>query len=172
MKVNTTSPVGAAHKVHENLIRRFPGPYFATPCGVLAPLLDLLEGSDQYHVVPREDNAIGMAAGYSLAGGLPTVLMQNSGLGQSVNALASLVVPYGIPMLIIVSMRGTDSDPTEENLAMGRLVAPVLRELGIDFDTLDPEKSPEQFGHARRVVEQQQKPFALLVKPDTFSWKA
>ena len=58
-------------------------------------------------------------------------MMQSSGVGNTVNGLASLLVAYQIPALLIVSMRG---DPGEWNWAqvpMGRAVAPVLDALGI-----------------------------------------
>ncbi|MCL2465363.1 MAG: hypothetical protein FWF28_09895, partial [Micrococcales bacterium] len=125
------SPPDPAVVVHRELVTRALGPYFATPCGVLAPLLELLADEPDYQVVAREDNAVGLAAGVGLAGGAATVLMQNSGLGQSVNALASLVVPYAIPMLLVISLRGTGPDVTAENRAMGRLTEPILDGLGI-----------------------------------------
>lgn len=167
--ITSTTAVGV---VHQNLIRNFPGPYFATPCGVLSPLLSLLETSDDYHCVPREDNAIGMAAGAWMAGASPVVLMQNSGLGQSVNALASLVVPYSIPMLLIVSMRGMPPDPTEENQGMARLTPVILRELGMEYETLCPEQSEQQFEQAARWVKEKRLSRTLLVMPDAFDWKA
>ena len=47
-----------------------------------------------------------MAAGAWLGGKLPMVLMQNSGLGVSVNALASLTTMYALPVLLVISWRG------------------------------------------------------------------
>ncbi|MEU4685782.1 thiamine pyrophosphate-binding protein [Streptomyces xinghaiensis] len=160
------------HDTHEALVRHGFGPYFATPCGILAPLLDRLEAEPGYHVVTREDNAIGQAAGAALAGAAPVALMQNSGFGQSVNALASLVVPYEIPMLLIVSLRGVDPDPTPENLGMGRFTATALDTLGIPHRVLDPGTAAERVGWARRVLREPRSAAALLVRPDTFGWKA
>jgi sulfopyruvate decarboxylase subunit alpha len=42
----------------------------------------------------REEEAVGIAAGLYLGGARPTVMMQSSGLGNSLNAIASLLVPY------------------------------------------------------------------------------
>ena len=44
----------------------------------------------------REEECFGWAAGYRAAGGMPLVLVQCSGLGNSLNAIGSLVVPYGL----------------------------------------------------------------------------
>ena len=58
----------------------------------------------------REEEAFGIAAGLYLGGRLPTVMLQSSGIGNSLNALTSLLVPYQIPALMIVSMRGELDD--------------------------------------------------------------
>ncbi|WP_327179517.1 thiamine pyrophosphate-binding protein [Streptomyces sp. NBC_01335] len=166
------SDTTAATAVFDALVEHDMGPYFATPCGVLAPLLAQLQERADYHVVAREDNAVGMAAGVALTGGTATVLMQNSGFGQSVNALASLVVPYRIPMLLIISMRGTPPDPTPENLAMGRLTAPILDGLGIGHHYLSAGMADDQIRDVRRTVVEKRHSHALLVRPDEFDWEA
>ncbi|MGX1759500.1 hypothetical protein ACWIG5_21735 [Streptomyces lydicus] len=159
-------------EVHEGLTQPPFGPYFATPCGILAPLLERLERRTDYWTIAREDNAVGEAAGAALGGNYPVVLMQNSGFGNSVNALASLVVPYRIPMLLVVSMRGTHSDPTPENEGMGRITEPILQGLGIGHEMLEAGRVAEQFVDALRMLEEKHKPAALLVKPDLFGWSA
>src|SRR5579862_2244787 len=57
-------------------------------------------------IATREEEAFGIAAGLYLGGARPTVMLQSSGLGNSLNAIASLLVPYQIPVLIVISMRG------------------------------------------------------------------
>ena len=52
----------------------------------------------------REEEAFGIAAGLFLGGKRPTVMLQSSGLGNSLNALTSLLIPYRIPVLLVVSM--------------------------------------------------------------------
>jgi hypothetical protein len=67
--------------------------FFAgVPCSLLKGLVSILDADPDAHYVSatREDSALGMAAGAYLGGKTPMVLMQNSGLGVSVNALASL----------------------------------------------------------------------------------
>lgn len=79
----------------------------------------------------REEEAVGIAAGFYLGGAKPALLMQSSGLGNTLNALGSLLVAFQIPVVMVISMRG---DPGEWNAAqvpMGRAVAPVLDALGI-----------------------------------------
>ena len=85
----------------------------------------------------REEEAFGIAAGMYLGGARPTVMLQSSGLGNSLNALTSLLVPYQIPVLAIVSMRG---DPGEWNAAqvpMGQAVAPICRAIGVPVSSAE-----------------------------------
>src|SRR5215510_667182 len=51
----------------------------------------------------REEEAFGVAAGLYLGGARPAVMLQSSGLGNSLNALTSLLVPYRIPVLAVIS---------------------------------------------------------------------
>ncbi|MFJ4184416.1 thiamine pyrophosphate-binding protein [Kitasatospora sp. NPDC089509] len=148
------------------------GPFFGTPCGILEPFYAALERDAGLLTVPREDAAVGIAAGAAAAGRLPVVLMQNSGLGQSVNALASLTVPYRVPMLLVVSLRGVDPDPTAENLVMGRLTEPLLDGLGVPAVRIDPDRPGHQVRWAHRLVAQERRPAALLVTPSLFGWQA
>src|SRR5262249_45185077 len=66
--------------------------------------------------VTREEEGVGLLAGAWLAGRRGALLMQNSGLGNSVNALASPCVASQIPMVLLISHRG---DLGEFNPAQG-----------------------------------------------------
>lgn len=77
-------------------------------------------------IATREEEAFGIAAGLYLGGHKPTVMLQSSGLGNAINALTSLLVPYQIPSLIIVSMRGDVNEWNAAQVPMGRAVAPIL----------------------------------------------
>ena len=167
MTASRLDAVATADRVADALTEAGFSPCFGTPCGILAPLYAALPG---LLTVAREDNAVGVAAGAALAGRAPVVLMQNSGLGQSVNALASLVVPYRIPMLLVVSLRGTAGDPTPENQVMGRLTEPLLAGLGVPAEILAGTAVEEQVARLRRIV--REGPAALLVPPAALGWRA
>ncbi len=149
------------------LVRAGLGPFLATPCGVLAPLLTSL--GPRLRTVPREETSIGVAAGMALAGRQPVVLMQNSGFGASVNALASLTQPYAIALVLVISLRGVAPDSTAENLLMGRLTAPILDLLGIRHRVLAGARIVEDARWAATTV-RQGRTAALLVPPDLFDW--
>ncbi|MFI5586748.1 hypothetical protein ACIA5G_17020 [Amycolatopsis sp. NPDC051758] len=169
----TVQDVDIAADLCAELVTAGFGPFLGTPCGILSPMFTALDDLAGLLTVAREDNAVGIAAGASLAGRLPVVLMQNSGFGQSINAIASLVEPYRIPMLLVISMRGIDPDPTQENLVMGRLTEPLLAQLGVEAVTLDADvpRAP-QVERVHRIVAAEGRPAALLVPPAVFGWRA
>ena len=76
-------------------------------------------------IATREEEAFGISAGLYLGGKRPTVMLQSSGLGNSINALTSLLVPYQIPALILISMRGDANEWNAAQVPMGRAVASI-----------------------------------------------
>ena len=84
----------------------------------------------------REEEAFGIAAGLYLGGRRPTVMLQSSGLGNSLNAITSLVVPYQIPMLIVVSMRGDAGEWNAAQVPMGRAVRSIFDAIGMPHATV------------------------------------
>lgn len=86
--------------------------------------------------LPREEECVAWASGCRAAGGAPVVLMQCSGLGNALNALGSLAVPYGLAVPLVVSMRGTLGERNPSQLPMGRATRPLLEALGIQVFSL------------------------------------
>jgi len=85
----------------------------------------------------REEECFGYAAGYRAAGGMPLVLSQCSGLGNSLNALGSLVIPYGFGFPAVLSMRGTLGERNPSQMPLGRTAAGMLELLGVQPFALD-----------------------------------
>ncbi len=146
------------------------------PCGILAPLISAIDASARdagyRHVyAPREDSAVGLACGAYFAGRQPLVMMQNSGLGQSINALASLTQPFRVPLTLLVSLRGHIASDSEENLLMGKLTAPILHGLGIETRTLGSASYEEDIVWAKSSFASGRSA-ALLVEPDLMGWSA
>ena len=85
----------------------------------------------------REEEAFGIAAGLYLGGARPTVMLQSSGLGNSLNAITSLLIPYKIPMLVVISMRGDVGEWNDAQVPMGRAVRPICDAIGLPHVTVD-----------------------------------
>jgi len=87
----------------------------------------------------REEECFGFAAGYRAAGGMPVVLAQCSGLGNSLNAIGSLVIPYGLAFPLVLSMRGTLGERNPAQMPLGRATVGMLEALGVQaFPLRDP----------------------------------
>jgi len=99
----------------------------------------------------REEEAFGIAAGLYLGGGKPTVMLQSSGLGNSLNALTSLLVPYKIPALVVISLRGDAGEWNDAQVPMGRAVRPICDAIGMPHVTIE---SPESAEDTIRLVAQ------------------
>jgi sulfopyruvate decarboxylase subunit alpha len=89
------------------------------------------------YLATREEEAFGIAAGLYLGGRLPTVMLQSSGLGNSLNAVTSLLMPYQIPVLMVVSMRGDSGDWNAAQMPMGRAVRGIFESLGVPHTTVE-----------------------------------
>jgi sulfopyruvate decarboxylase subunit alpha len=138
--------------------------FCGVPCSLLKGLVTELEKGRGYISATREDSALGMAAGAFFGGKHPMVLMQNSGLGVSVNAIASLHWLYEIPVLIVISWRGEDRSDAPEHWLMGEITAPVLDLLKVPHRVLSAtEPMDAQIAWAREQLEATKRPVALIV---------
>jgi sulfopyruvate decarboxylase subunit alpha len=149
-----------------DLLERHGYDFFTgVPCSLFAAVTRLLDDDPRYGYVSavREDSAIGLAAGAYLGGRQPVVLMQNSGLGVSVNAIVSLNQIYDIPALVVVTWRGQDGRDAPEHLVMGRVMEPFLRLLDVPYEVFDPASIDAQLASLTARMRQTQRPVALVV---------
>ena len=106
----------------------------SVPCIMLAGVLKRLENTSITHIpVTREEEGVGIAAGVSLGGKKPALLMQNSGLGNSINALLSLTKLYGLPLPLIISQRGGKGEKVLAQMPMGKATTNLLKAARIDY---------------------------------------
>ena len=114
--------------------------YTGVPDSKLRPLVDYLMDTYGAHspthmIAVNEGSAAALAAGYHLATGeTPLVYLQNSGLGNIVNPLLSLLHEkvYGIPCIFVVGWRGEpDLHDEPQHLVQGRLSLPLLETMGV-----------------------------------------
>ena len=103
------------------------------PDAVLAPILDLAAADPAFELtgVTREEEGVAVIAGQYIGGLRSALLLQSSGLGNSLNVLGSLVIPFGIPCVLIVSLRGEVGDRNVAQVPFGRAVPGILKEMGI-----------------------------------------
>jgi sulfopyruvate decarboxylase alpha subunit len=143
--------------------------FFAgVPCSLVSGVIADLERRGCYHGETREDAALGVAAGAFMAGRLPAVVMQNSGLGVSLNALGSLHLLYAMPCLLVITWRGHQGKDAPEHLVMGEVLPRLLDLFGIPHRTLGADTLAADASWAAAQLRTSQKPAALLVLPGLF----
>ena len=156
---------GAALAAH--LERRGFDFFAGVPCSLIEDVIAALEAHPRlpYVAVPREDVGVGMAAGAWFAGRRPAVLMQNSGLGTSLNALTSLSLMYGLPALLIVTWRGYRGKDAPEHVLTGEISPRLLELLRIPYRVLAAETIETDLAWVVETMEAAMQPVALLVPP-------
>jgi sulfopyruvate decarboxylase subunit alpha len=143
---------------------------FATsvPCVNLQQLLTLVGEDPQIIHVPvtREEEGVGLCAGAWMAGRRTALLMQNSGLGNCINALASLDFLYAIPLLMIISHRGGRGEPIIGQVPMGRLTGPLLDAMEIPHFSPACREAEDAVNAAWSLAAANRRPAAILLDLD------
>lgn len=122
-------------------------------------------------IAANEGNAVGLAAGYHLATGKTgCVYMQNSGEGNIVNPLLSLMDAdvYKMPMLLIVGWRGEPGVHDEpQHVKQGKVTLSLLETMGVPYAVLD-NNWQEQVAAALQTIQATHTAYALVVRKGTF----
>jgi sulfopyruvate decarboxylase subunit alpha len=139
--------------------------FTGVPCSLVKSLIATLEERGGYIAETREDAAVGLAAGAYMAGKQPVVIMQNSGLGVCLNALASLSLIYHLPCLLLITWRGYQGKDAPEHMIMGDISPRLLETVGIPYRVLEAEAIQEALRWAAGMCKNTQKPVALLLPP-------
>ena len=82
-------------------------------------------------IATREEEAIGIATGMSLAKSPSLVFMQNAGFGNSISTITSLVQLYKIPLIFLIGWRGYLSDDAPEHIKFGKIQPELIKSLGL-----------------------------------------
>jgi len=143
------------------------------PCSAVGSLIKKMECSTsiKYIPAPREDIAVSLAFGYGLATQkLPLVIMQNSGIGTSLDALITEPILYKIPILLIVSWRGFYKKGIDEigdepqHWLWGDVTRSLLENIGVTCFELDSMNKLELTRNAIEHSKASGEVSALLLK--------
>tara|TARA_Y100001970_G_C13995056_1_gene730273 strand:+ start:310 stop:810 length:501 start_codon:yes stop_codon:yes gene_type:complete len=142
--------------------------FLSVPCKLLANMITILEADKEvfYSAIPREEEGMGICAGAYLGNKLPCIMMQNTGIGNSVNSIVSLLQLYQMPIVFLISYRGTPGEPVGAQGAMASVTDEILNTLRIPIlhcnKESDIHKIETQSKHAK-VIEG---PVAILCNFD------
>ncbi len=143
--------------------------YSGVPCSFLTPFINHVLNSDNltYIGAANEGDAVATAAGMTLGGNKTIVMLQNSGLGNAVNPITSLLHTFKLPVLFIITLRG-DPDFTDEpqHEMMGQITKQMLELMGINWeyfpDTTDKIRSSLDTAH--KHILSTHRSYALIMK--------
>ncbi|HEX6511180.1 MAG TPA: thiamine pyrophosphate-binding protein [Chloroflexota bacterium] len=144
------------------------------PDTVMGRLLAAAESDEAFRLVSvhREEEAVGILTGLFLGGHRGAMLIQNTGLGNSLNALASLAMAYKIPFPLLISLRGELGEFNPAQLIMGKAVRGCLDALGIQHFTLTREDEVDVVMEgALKTCFTAQQPIAILLSAQLTGWK-
>ncbi len=133
----------------------------------------------QHHMIAaNEGNCVALAAGYHLATGrVPVVYLQNSGEGNIINPVASLLHEkvYAIPMIFIVGWRGEPGVKDEpQHRFQGEITLKLLEDLDIASFVIGPDTTEEELQKAMeefRGLLKEGKNVAFVVRKEGLSYQ-
>jgi phosphonopyruvate decarboxylase len=146
--------------------------YASVPCSFLKPLINYAIDSPEvsYVQLNNEGEAIAFAAGAYLAGKKPVVMFQNSGLGNMVNPITSLLCVFRIPLLLICSWRGQPGLKDEpQHELMGKISAQMLSLIEVENEILPSEDHlvAESLDRSSDYLKRMSLPYGLIVPKGT-----
>src|SRR5208283_682154 len=110
------------------------------PCDRVKRLIALLPtafGPPLQHIpLTREEEGVGICAGAALAGKRAAIILQNSGIGNMINALLSLTGFYQLPLALFISHRGVYKEKIAAQIPMGAKLPGILRGAGIGYSLI------------------------------------
>jgi len=87
---------------------------------------DIINSNFPNIIATHESQAVAIAFGAQLVGKKPCVYLQNSGLGNLINPLTSLCMPFGVNPLLVIGHRHT----LPQHKIMGETDEQILKLIG------------------------------------------
>lgn len=148
--------------------------FSGVPCSNFSDLFEEVGHAGGFTDVPaaNEGSAISFAAGAALAGRRSVVALQNSGLGNVINPLTSLLQINRIPVLLLISVRGHRDEPPDEpqHSIMGDHTTALLDQLSVGWCEFDGTEDSLQDALKRaEAAFQQDQCFAILFRKGRLS---
>lgn len=158
-------------KIVDDLIGAQVGFVTTVPCKQLAGVIAEVDTHPDILHVPsnKEDEGMGLCAGAWMGGTRAAIIMQNTAIGVTINALATLIQYYRMPLPMLISYRGELGEPVACQVEMAVHTKALLAQLNIPTYHFHRE---EDVGELRQILEYTymcNKPVAVLM--DAGFWK-
>jgi len=160
----------ATTKVITDALREAGVDFVATlPEGSFQPLIARIEADPRitYVQLAREEEGVGICAGAYLGAKKPALLIMNAGFLDSTNALATLNILSGIPLLLLIGYSGGPSEFLWMHSQIGVVTEPVLRAMGIVYELAEKlSEVKTQVFDAHMLASISRRPVALLLNKE------
>jgi sulfopyruvate decarboxylase subunit alpha len=113
----------------------------------------------------KEDEGVSICTGLAFADRRAVLLMQQTGLMDSLNSIRAIAVEYQQPVCMIVGLQGKEPDrPAAASAKYGvRIIEPVLDAMGLEHITVDGPEDVTQIGPAIELAYQLSRPVVILI---------
>src|SRR5580704_11135277 len=141
----------------------------ALPETWLVHLIQIAEDDPQMTLVrlAKEEEGVGLSVGAHFAGVKSAMLMQNHGYLASINGIVSFAHLYKIPLLMLITYRGSFGERDPWQTQGGNVTEPILRALGIPYFFLDALGAvKKRIRQAQILAESSLQPVGILLTRD------
>jgi len=172
MQSSASAVAAAAGLSGESIIREIQAsgidfvvsvPDITTSEGLLRPLA--AQAKPRLIRICKEDEGVGICAGLSYAGKRALLLIQQTGMLDSINAIRGVAVEYSLPVCMMVGLLEKEPGvPPRQSTRYGvRIVEPILEAMGIGYHELEEQADVAKIRPAIDVAYAQSRPVALLI---------
>ena len=157
-------------RIVDSLVRQGIGFVTSVPCKQLGGVIAGLEAEPSIRHVPcnKEDEGMGLCAGAWMGGVRPAIVMQNTALGVTANALATLIQVYNMPLPMLISYRGELGERIACQVEMAVHTKALLAQLHIQTYHLHRPEDVEEMDVILNHAFMARKPVAILT--DSHFW--
>lgn len=146
--------------------------YAGVPCSFLTPFINFVINNERLRYISsaNEGDAVATASGAAVGGQRSIVMIQNSGLGNTVSPLTSLNYVFRIPLLLISTHRGApDLQDEPQHRLMGRITGSLLETMEIPWEPfpIEPGAIRAALDRARAFIEREERPYAFVMRKGT-----
>ena len=117
-------------------------------------------------ITTREEEAIGVATGISLARNFSLVFMQNAGFANTLSTIASLVQLYQIPIIFLIGWRGYLKTDAPEHIKIGQIQPKLLKVLSLETRIISEKNWRKNCQWAFNKITHN-RPCALIIRRET-----
>jgi len=135
------------------------------PCDRMKKLLPLVPLNFREVRLTREEGGVGIAAGLYMAGKRPAMVIQSTGIGNSLNVLSSLHKTYDLPLPILASWRGVYKETIPAQVHWGKSLPGILDNAGIPYVIVE---KPEELAAVKSAIFtafEENTPYVVLFSP-------